>query len=144
MARAIVGNVIATVHESGPWSRYRFQWESSSAGQVVYPIDRFIAGDLNKLVSKHSTAGSGTYSISLIDDLDVDALGGLGATLAINSGLTLPMYQTVGSEVRDLIVCNEYAVKITHTVSATYTGVLDVYLKSCSCGASGVSNRRLS
>lgn len=131
MARELVGTVIQSSYPGPTWTRHRFRWTSDAAGTVVFPLDEAILGEAVRLVAKHMTPGSGTYTVALIDDLAVDALNNVASAMAVNASTVKALYEAVGASwARELVLANDYTLRITHTAAATYSGVIDLYLRT--------------
>lgn len=112
--------------------RHRFRWTTTSAGVAVFAVPEMIGRMVYKASSYHRTSGSGTYTITLIDELDADWLGSQLATLTINTTTIKTLADVVTSGAAKwalplMLGPSELYLRITHTSASTYNGVLDLY-----------------
>lgn len=130
-------NLGTVSHESHSFPgavRHRFRWITNSSGDAVLYIPSLVAASMFLAVCKHSTSGSGTYTVTLIDDLDSDWLNSLLATMTINTVTQKVLHRTVTDGAakwsRDLTLGAEVYFRITHTSASTYEGVTDFYARA--------------
>lgn len=93
-------------------SRLRVTWTADGDGLCVCDLPEPPNGTLVRLLAMHTDASTGNYSVTLLDSLGADVLLGLCATLTLGTASDVPIYGTLGSSYRAVIVAGDAQLQV--------------------------------
>lgn len=130
--RAATGSVSQTREAFGSRVRYRFLWISDGAGDALARVAFDMSGETAEEVEFcHTSNGSETYAVTLIDDVDMDWLAGLGSGKATNTTTRAALVEvTVSSaESRPAPLPSGLWFKVDCSASAERSGSVDIWTR---------------
>lgn len=132
MYRQRIGVVFQSRVAIGSRERCRFQWTSDAAGDVVARVDVDLSGIAESVEFSNSDAGSETYSVTLIDDLGLDWLLGLGGSksTAATTRAAFVEETVTSAESRPAPLPGSLWLKVDCSASAVRSGIVDIWLRA--------------